>query len=68
MNLQDMTDSELNEGYEAWLEQYHDTLSQHRAECAGFGDSWPGAELQLDRLWREAQRYLDEINRRYEPD
>ena len=41
---------QLEESLEAWLEQLGDTVSQHRAECAGFGDSWPGACEQIRQL------------------
>lgn len=50
MSIENYTDKELNEAMEAARDCYGDTLSQHRAEVAGFGDSWPGAEAQIERM------------------
>jgi hypothetical protein len=47
----------LDQNPEEWigyaLESYGETLSQHHAETAQFGDSWPGAQVEL-RERREA--------------
>jgi phage shock protein A len=59
--------AELRDLIEALEEQYGDMLSQHRAEIALAGDSWPGACLQLDEMRQriaDAEAELNAINGR----
>jgi len=35
------------------LEPLYDTISEHNSECAAFGDSWPGALVQIHASIRD---------------
>jgi len=41
----------LEEGIRAVGEQLGDTIAEHRSETAAFGDSWPGAQIQISNMW-----------------
>jgi hypothetical protein len=41
---------ELFERREALREQLGDMICQHKSETAGFGDSWPGAQLEITAM------------------
>ena len=49
-----MTDrvAELREEYDQTLEQLGETIAEHKSETALYGDSWPGAQLDIGRLQR----------------
>lgn len=50
MNLETMTTEEKHEALEAMCETLGMIESQHNAEVAGYGDSWPGAQIQIHEL------------------
>ena len=37
----------LNEELEHGLDRIHEVVAQHNSEAAQFGDSWPGAQIQI---------------------
>jgi len=45
----------LVEDYMIIREHAGEVECQHKSECAGFGDSWPGAAIQVANL-KEAER------------
>lgn len=56
-----LSDDDLAEGIEALGTYYSETLAQHRNETALYGDSWPGAQVQL----RQALTHLDAYEAEY---
>lgn len=41
---------DLGEAIDGTIECYGDTYAEHRGETARFGDSWPGAQIQLANM------------------
>lgn len=41
---------ELYEDLRIAEEVYDECYTQHRSECALYGDSWPGAQIQLENM------------------
>lgn len=58
------TDEELSEAIYALGESYYESLAQHRSEMAAYGDSWPGAQVQLNRARRQLVALEAEYERR----
>jgi hypothetical protein len=58
------TDEELSEAIYALSESYYESLAQHRSEMAAYGDSWPGAQVQLNRARRQLVALEAEHERR----
>lgn len=50
MKYAHLNNEEILEGIEAVDEQLGEIECQHRSECALFGDSWPGAQLQIAEI------------------
>lgn len=51
----------LQTEYEVMSEQLGDIISQHRAEVALAGDSWPGAQIQIGEMTRYVSKLEGEI-------
>lgn len=49
-------------GHDAWPD--YESLAQHRSEMAAYGDSWPGAQVQLNRARRQLVALEAEYERR----
>lgn len=55
---------------EEWLEGAIDaigehlgeTICQHRSETAMFGDSWPGAQIEISRMHERLRELEQELN------
>ena len=45
-------EAELSEDLGGAEDCYYDTMAEHKGEVARFGDSWPGAQLQLQQMSR----------------
>lgn len=52
---------ELIEQIEHAQEALGETVSQHRAETAMYGDSWPGAQLQIADMRRDLSALLAQM-------
>lgn len=55
-----LSDDLLAEGIEALSTYYYETLAEHQGEVARFGDSWPGAQLQLQEMRQALSEYQAE--------
>ena len=66
-DLSTLSDEDIAEGLDAIGQGYGDTLTQHRSETALYGDSWPGAQIELAELKKELDRWEAEWDRRHPP-
>lgn len=48
----DLSTDELAEAHDQLCQQYGEMHAEHRGETARFGDSWPGAQIDLHNLWQ----------------
>lgn len=60
--MAEATYDDLVEDYMVLSQCAGEIEAEHRSECAAFGDSWPGAAIQVDRAnraAREAKRRME---------
>ncbi len=55
------TYDELCEALQGLQEHYGETYAQHRNETAQFGDSWPGAQIELSEMGASVRKLEAEI-------
>ena len=55
--MSDLTFDELCEAHDDICQRLGETIAQHRSETAMFGDSWPGAQIQIAEM-QEHEREL----------
>ena len=58
----DLTYDELCEAHDQLSQQLGEIIAEHRSETAMFGDSWPGAQIQI----ADMQRVVRELEARIE--
>jgi hypothetical protein len=58
--------AELEEAIEGAEECHADTVAQHRSESAMFGDSWPGARLQIEEARNAIEAMKAELRTLFE--
>lgn len=64
----DYTIEELEEFVMFGNENLGELIAQHRAETAAFGDSWPGAQIQIQNLAEDLRNASAELDRRVKED
>jgi hypothetical protein len=64
-DLSIMTDEELSDFIADTIEVLGETETQHRSECALYGDSWPGAQIQIQNIRDSLARQEAEWDRRH---
>lgn len=52
---------EMCEALQGLQEHYGETYAQHRNETAQFGDSWPGAQIELSEMGASVRKLEAEI-------
>lgn len=52
---------ELMDDLQCAEEYYGEILTQHQSECALYGDSWPGAQIQIDKAFQSMKRIKAEL-------
>ena len=57
----ELSTEELAEALDYLSQEYGETYSQHKGETARFGDSWPGAQIQLHNMWQNIRQVEIEI-------